>query len=192
MAQKVRLDALEDQKRDVRGAPANEQSLKEIAQSAVAAARGAMPDGLPPASQYASLSIDEVIAEAARYGFRLGNFVTEDELRLVTEYARRRHSEGQTPKTRAAAPPVPMQPAPQARIRGLKPSPSNTWRVECPVNMNNGSMVNYKQVSVGGGQMANMRHGAIVSANHYSPQVLQSMVDQGLKLIPLEDPETEE
>lgn len=185
MAPKVRLDALEEQKRDARGAPANEMTLKEVAAAAVAEAKGAMPDGMPAASPYATLSTTEVISEAARYGFRLGNFISEPDLRLVTEYLRQRSAEGPAFKPRPQGPPVPMQPMTPLKIRGLKPSSSNTWVVECPTDKP-------KQVSVGGGQMAMMRNGAIINVNHYSPAILQSLVDQGLKLHPIEEPEPEE
>lgn len=185
MATKVRLDALEDQKRDARGAPQNEMTLKEVAADAVAQAKRAMPEGLPAGSAYRTLSQSEVISEAARYGFRLGAYITEDELRLVTEWLRQRHAEGPAPKTREPAPPVPMQAVTPLRIRGLKPSPTNTWVVECPADKP-------KQVSVGRGQMAMLRNGAIVNANHYSPAILQSFVDQGIKMRPIEEPDPED
>lgn len=185
MAAKVRLDALDDQIRDKSGAPLKERSLKEIAQDAVAEAKRALPEGLPPDSPYKTLATGEVISEAARYGFRLGTYITEDDLRLVTELLRQRSASAPQNKPREPAPPVPMQPATPLKIRGLKPSPSNTWRVECPADKP-------KQVSVGRGQMAMLRNGAIVNANHYSQAVLQSFVDQGVKMHPIEEPEPEE
>jgi len=186
MAARVRLDALEDQKRDARGAPQNEKTLKEQAQEFVAEARKAMPDGLPAGSPYRTLEQSEVITEAARYGFRLGNFVTQDDLRLVTEWLRQRHSEGQAPKVREPAPPVPMQPAIPLKIRGLKESPTNRWVAEItPADKP-------KQVSVGRGQMAMLRNGAIIDGNHYTRAVLQSFIDQGIKLRPIEEQEPED
>lgn len=186
MPPKVRLDALEEQKRDARGAPQNEKTLKEIAQEAVADAKRAMPSGLPESSPYRTLEMGEVISEAARYGFRLGNFITEDEIRLVTEWLRQRHAEGAAPKVREPAPPVPAQPVTPIKIRGLKESKSNTWVAELtPADKP-------KQVSVGRGQMAVIRNGAIINANHYTRAVLQSFVDQGIKLRPIEEPEPEE
>lgn len=186
MPPKVRLDALEDQKRDVRGAPQNEKTLKEIALEAVAEAKRAMPDGLPAMSPYKTLAQTEVINEAARYGFRLGNFVTEDELRLVTEWLSQRHAESKTPKVREAPPPVPMQAFTPIRLRGLKESHTNRWVAEVtPADKP-------KQVSVGRGQMAMIRNGKIIDANHYTRAVLQSFVDQGIKLRPIEELEPDE
>lgn len=185
MAPKIRLEGLEEQKRGPDGAPLTEKTLKEQAQEAAAAARRILPDGLPPSSPYATLTSQEVVAEAARYGFRLSGFVGEDDLRLITEVLRIQSTKTPQNKPRDPSPPVPHQPSPPLKIRGLKPSPSNRWRVEVAGDKP-------KSIAVGRGQMAVFHNGAMVEANHYGPVVLQGMVDQGLKLHPIEDPEPEE
>lgn len=186
MAAKVRLNELDGAMVNQAGAPAGEQALRERARALVAAAQAALPDGLPATSPYCSLTATEVVAEAARYNIRLGPFMTENELRLVTEYARQENAKPRTGPTREPQPPTAHQPVVPLKIRGLKPSPSNTWRVG---GIPEGKR---KSVNVGRGQMASFGNGAIVEARHYSPQILQGMIDQGMKLEPIEDPEPEE
>lgn len=180
MAAKPRLDELESQKLGPTGARQTERTDKDVARALVEDAKRALPDGLAERSPYRSLEKSEIVQEAAHFGFRLGQYVTEDELRLITEYLAVRAKQAVARRQSAPPEPVPMQPIVPVKIRGLKPSASNTWRVHLPVDRP-------KTMAVGGGQMATFRNGTTVCANHYSLAIIQSFVDQGLKLTPIED-----
>ncbi len=177
---KPRLDDLESQKLGPTGARQSERTDKEVARAAVEEARRALPDGLAERSPYRTLTATEIVQEAAHFGFRLGQWVSEDELRLIVEYLAVRAKQAVTRRPVAPPEPVPMQPEAPVRIRGLRPSASNTWRVTLPTDRP-------RTIAVGGGQMATLRNGALVNVNHYSLAILQSFVDQGLKLRPVEE-----
>lgn len=184
MSQKVRLDALEAQKLGPEGEQHSQKNLRAAVDRLVSEAKEALPAGVPPDSPYRRMSKDEVIAEAARLDLRIGGMVTEDELRLVAEHARQKLTRVGAPLPSAPPPPVPMQVAPPVKIRGVKPSPTNTWRVD---------YVGDKPptVSVGSGHVTQLHRGATIDLNHYGQALVQSMVDQGVKLIPIEEPEAE-
>ncbi len=180
-----RLDELESQKLGPTGARQSERTDKEVARAVLEEAKRALPDGLAERSPYRTLTATEIVQEAAHFGFKLGQWVTEDELRLIVEYLAVRAKQAVTRRPSAPPEPVPMQPAAPVKIRGLKPSASNTWRVILPTDRP-------RTIAVGGGQMATLRNGALVCANHYSLAVLESFVHQGLKLKPIEDELTED
>lgn len=190
MAQKVRLDALEEQKLDQSGDPIAIKSQRDVAARLVHEAREAIPAGVADASPYKRLSKDELIAEAARLDMRFGAWLSEDDLRLVVEHYRLKLSGAPAVSQIAPQPPVPMQPSPPVKIRGLKESPSNTWIVRRTnfVHSMNGQM-EPPLVSVGNGQMARLRSGARIELRHYTVQILEGMVNQGVDLIPIEDSE---
>lgn len=177
---KPRLDELESQKLGPTGARQSERTDKEVARALFEEARRALPDGLAERSPYRTLTASEIVQEAAHFGFKLGQWLTEDELRLVTEYLAVRAKQAVTRRPSAPPEPVPMQPAAPVKIRGIRPSASNTWRVILPTDRP-------RTLSVGGGQMATLRNGTTVCANHYTREILQSFVDQGLKLVPIEE-----
>jgi len=177
---KPRIDELESQKLGPSGARQTERTDKDVARAFVEEAKRALPDGLAERSPYRTLERREIVEEASHFGFRLGQHVTEDELRLITEYLAVKAKQAVTRRTSAPPEPLPVEPPKPIKIRGLKPSQSNTWRVHLPVDRP-------KTMAVGGGQMATLRNGTTVNANHYSLAILQSFVDQGLKLTPIEE-----
>lgn len=181
---KPRLDELEQAKLDKDGESLSGITAKEIAGRLVAEAKSAIAK-VAPESPYARYDRDRLIGEAARLDIRVGALLGEEELRLVLEHQRQKLSGATVVKLADPAPPV--QPAaPRAvRIRGLKSSPTNTWRVVCPGDKP-------RTVSVGHGQMSTMANGKIVALRNYGEKILQSLVDQGVKLIPIEDPEPED
>jgi hypothetical protein len=184
MANKPRLDALEAQKQGPAGESLAEQSAKDIAIGMVREARAALPNGVPDKSPYKTLSRDDLVNEAARLDIRVIALMTEEDGRFVLEHARQQMATSRAPQIDNQPPPPPC-PVKQLKIRGLKPSPTNTWRVQCdPEKPPN--------VSVGSGQMSRLRNGAIINGNHYEQRVLQGFVDQGIKLVPIEEPDPEE
>lgn len=185
MAGKVRLDELENVKLDANGDQLAVKTQKEIATRLVREAEEALPKGVPADGPYARLTRDQLISEAHRLDMRFGALLTEDELRLVCEHYRIKLSVAGTPKPVAAQPPVPAYVPPPVKIRGLKPSPTNRWIVR-------DQREKRPPVSVGHGQMANLANGSIIELRHYSTAILQGIVDQGVKLIPLEDDKDED
>lgn len=186
MASKVRLDALEESKIDSQGEGIAAKNGKESARHLVAEAHEALPTGVPDNSPYKKLSRDDLLAEAARLDMRLGPLMSEEDLRLVIEVLRIKMTRGDNPPTGFEMP----QPAPDhkprpRKIRGLKPSASNSWVVI-------GRDQKAPPLSVGGGQMANFRNGSVLELRHYSENIMQSLVDQGLKLAPVEDGDPDE
>lgn len=179
-------DALEAAKLAPTGEPLAQKNAKELATDLVKAARKALPDGIAEDSPFKTWSRDALINEAAKREITAAGMMQEEDLRLVMEHHRRKmmaapHSSlPADAKPQASNPAVPMQPAPPPRkkIRGLKESPSNRWRVT------NATPI---PVSVGGGQVSTLRAGAIIERRHYSDQILEGMVAQGLKLEPIED-----
>lgn len=180
MANKVRIEGLSAQALDAAGEQIAERTAKEQARDLVAAAKAALPAGLPATSPYAKFTHDQAVNEAARLDMRLAPFMEPRDLLLVIENMRLAIVRGEERSPDPVAPPVPMPAPKQLRLRGVKPSPTNTWVVQCPGDRP-------KQVSVGGGHMTQMRNGKIVNAAYYSAATMQSLIDQGLKLIPIED-----
>lgn len=177
---KVLLPELEAAKLNSEGDSIAANTQAEFARRIVVDAQAALPKGVPGASPYAKLPKEGMLHEASRLDIVVGPLLSDEELRVVIEHARMKLMNAGAPKPSPPAPPVPMQPVVPVKIRGLKPSPTNAWIVKH-------SGERPKQVSVGNGQMAAMRNGARIELRHYSPQILQGMVDQGLDLIPVED-----
>lgn len=181
---KVRLDELEREKLDQDGESIAQQSARAVADRMVLEAK-AVVTKVQPSSPYAKLNRDQLLGEAARLDVRVGSLLPEEDLRIVLEHARLKLTGMTAVKPADPAPPVPASPVKPVRIRGLKPSPTNTWVVRCPGDKP-------RQVSVGGGQMTWFRNGKRVELRHYGEVVLQSLVDQGVKLVPIEEPEPED
>lgn len=184
MAGKVRLDELGAQMLDDKGESIASNTARELSQRLVIEARVAVTK-VPPNSPYAKLDQDQMLNEAARLGIRVGSLLTEDDLRFVIEHARIKLMGAGTPKVADPNPPVQQPPPKAVRIRGLKPSPTNTWRVVCPGDKP-------RTVSVGHGQMSTLSNGKIINLRNYGERILQSIVDQGVKLVPIEEPEPED
>lgn len=180
MATKVRLDALEDQKLDQQGDSLANKTQKEIASRLILEAETALPKGMPANSPYLKYGRDELLSEAARLDMRFGPFLEIEDLRLVVEHNRQKLITLGAPTLVDPAPPVPHHVAPKVKIRGLKESPTDTWVVR-------DAREKPPLISVGGGQMARLRNGSILELRHYSPVILQGIVDQGITLIPIED-----
>lgn len=177
---KVVLSELNASILDEHGEHVTARTAKEQARKLVDEARRALPAGVPDESPYKRLTHDQCLAEAARLEMRLGPLMSEDELRLVIEVMRQKMTRGDI-RAPAPQPETPMQPAPPPRrIRGLKPSASSTWIVketrETP-----------PLVAIGGGQLVRLVNGTRLELRHYSEKILQGVVDQGVKLIPIED-----
>jgi hypothetical protein len=182
---KIRLDELEQQKLDDKGESIASNSARELADRMVMEARAVVGKAVSPASPYARYDRDRLSGEAARLDIRIASLLGEDDLRFVVEHARIKLSGAGAPKLADVVTPVP-QPLPKAaKIRGLKPSPTNTWRVVCPGDRP-------RTVSVGNGQMSTLANGKIVQLRNYGERILQSIVDQGVKLVPIEEPEPED
>jgi hypothetical protein len=181
MANKVRLDALTAQAIDASGEQVQERTAKEQARDLVLKARVSLVGGLPSTSPYARFTHDQAMSEAARLDMRLAPFMSPEDLLLVIENIRLKIVQGDAPPPDPDQPPVPVPAARPIRIRGLKESPTNRWVVICPSDKP-------KQVSVGGGQMTVLRQGKIINGAYYTRDTLQSIVDQGVKLRPIEDP----
>ena len=183
---RVRLDELEQSKLDKQGDSISDKTGKEAAQALVAQARAELPNGVPDSSPYKKFSRDDLLAEAARLEMRMGPLMAEEDLRLVIEVLRIKMTNPQGLKTSVEMPPPAPNHVPKPKkMRGLKPSASNTWRVT-------GRTDKDPPVSVGNGQMAKFKNGAVIEMRHYSPQIVQALVDQGLKLVPIEDGEDDE
>jgi len=186
MGSKPRLDALEEQKIDTAGDHVVAKTGRELAKQYIADAVIALPSGVPDGSPYKRMTRDEMLAEAARLDMRIGALIAEDEqLRLVIEHRRVQITAGSAPPAAPPQEPAPDAPVSKVKIRGVRPSASNTWRVECSTDKP-------PQVSVGNGQMARLRNGSVIELRHYSEQIVQGIVDQGVKLIPVEDPEKDD
>lgn len=179
MANKVRIEGLSAQALDSAGEQVAERTAKELARDLVKAAKVMMPAGLPSTSPYAKFTHDQAVNEAARLDMRLSPFMEPAELLLVIENIRLAIVRGDERSPDPAAPPVPMPPPKLLKLRGVKPSPTNTWVVQCPSDKPKSVNVN--------GHMTLMRNGKIVNSAYYSPVTLQSLIDQGLKLLPIED-----
>lgn len=185
MAQaKAKLDELEAQKLDKDGGSIAANTARELADRLVMEARAALKT-IPTDSPYRNLDRDRLLAEAVRLGVQIGPLVSEDDLRFVLEHVRYRLATAGTPKAAPPAPPVAMQPPRLFKMKGLKESPSNTWKVVCPGDRP-------RTVSVGNGQMATLHNGKIVALRNYGEVVLRGMVNAGIKLVPIEDPDPEE
>lgn len=182
---KIRLDELEQQKLDDKGESIAGNSARELADRLVMEARGVIGKAVPSTSPYARYDRDRLFSEAARLDIRIGALLNEEDLRFVVEHARLKMSGAGAPRLADAAIPVTPAPPKMVRIRGLKSSPSNTWRVVCPGDKP-------RTVSVGNGQMSTMANGKIVVLRNYGERILQSIVDQGVKLFPVEEPEPED
>jgi hypothetical protein len=186
MAGKVRLDALEESKIDNQGDNVAAKNGREAARQLVADADAALPGGVPDDSPYKKFSRDDLLAEGARLDMRLGPLMKEDELRVVLEVMRTRIRLGTAPPPDPLPLPAPEQPRqPPRKVRGLKESKSGAWLVA-------GQHDRSPAVAVGNGQMARLRNGAVIEMRHYTPEILQGIVNQGVKLIPIEDPEVED
>jgi hypothetical protein len=180
-----RLDALAAAALDQNGEQVSVNHSKDAARELVRSAAAALPGGLPEASPYRKFARDALLAEAARLDMRLAPLMTEEELPLVLEHMRQQIVAGAKPSPVPAQPPVPMQPAPPVKIRGLKPSESGRWVVRTnPTDKP-------KNVSIGG-QMTTLRTGKVIDAAYYGPGQIQSIVDQGVKLVPVEDVKDED
>lgn len=184
MATKVRLDELSREMLDKDGESIAAAGARELADRAVLEAR-AFVGKLQPSSPYAKLNRDQMIAEAARLDIRFGSLLADEDLRHVLEHARLRLAAVGTPKVADPAPPVPPAPPKEIRIRGVKPSPTNMWLVT-------GLGERVKKISVGGGQVTTVRDGKVISLRNYGERTVRSIVDQGVKLRPIEEPETED
>lgn len=183
-------DALESAKLGSDGEQVRKKEAKEQARDLVASASKAMPSGIQANSPFVDMSRDAMLSEANRTDLIVGMLLSTDELRLVLEHQRqekiRTTPVAGTPvggKPREAPPPVPMQVVPPRKIRGLKPSPLNKWKVNVPWNNGIGPQ---RQISIGG-QMVTMRTGMIIELRHYEDNQLQAMIDQGVELEPLTD-----
>lgn len=184
MAGKVRLDELGAQMLDDKGESIASNTARDLAHRVVIEARAAISK-VPATSPYAKLDRDQMLSEAARLDIRVAPLLAEDDLRFVIEHARIKLMGAGAPKVADPSPPVQQPPPKAVRIRGLKPSPTNTWRVVCPGDKP-------RTVSVGNGQMSTLANGKIVALRNYGDRILQSIVDQGVKLVPIEEPEPED
>lgn len=139
--------------------------------------------GRMAASPYLKLTRDQLIGEAARLDIRVASLLGEEDLRAVCEHARLKLIGNQQPRASEPSPPVPPPKPKVIRIRGLTPSPTNTWVATC----HNG----YVEMSIGG-RMTKIRSGKIVQLRYYSEAILQAMIDRGIKLRPIEEPDPED
>lgn len=181
---KARLDELEAQKLDKDGGSIAATSARELADRLVMEARFAIK-AIPTDSPYRSMERDRLLGEATRLGVTIGALVSEEDLRVILEHIRYKLATANTPKTAAPAPPVTPAPPRSFKMKGLKESPSNTWRVVCPGDKP-------RTVSVGNGQMGTLHNGKVIALRNYGETVLRGMVNAGIRLVPIEEPEPEE
>jgi hypothetical protein len=182
-----RGDPLEDAKLGNDGEPLAENAAKDTARKLIAEATAALPKGVPASSPYAGYGRDALISEAVRMSISVGALMEDPDLRLVCEHARLRIARANAPAKLPVQAPVEEQRVVPVKIRGLKDSPTNRWRV---VESRMPEHIPY--VSLGDGQMWKPRNGAILELRHYSKQRLQSLVDQNVKLVPVEELDEEE
>ena len=149
-------------------------STKQVAADLVAKAKVLFPDGLPDDSPFATLAKDSMLQEANRVGMNYGAFMSDAELRLVLE-AHRHAASAPRGKPLPKQPPVPMHEPPKVELKNVPASKTNAWTV---------ANTEPKNVSLSG-QMVVMSPGKRIELRHYGADKLNSMVQQGIKLVPV-------
>ena len=180
-------DPLEEQKIGAEGEVMVEEDAKKTASRLIADARADLPKGVPASSPYVPYGKDQLISDANRLGISCGALLSLEDLRLVCEHARTKIARAGAPTARPAQAAVPEQRVVPVKIRGIKESPTNTWRVVETREPNR-----IPTVSFGNGQLSKLGNGAVLELRHYDRRTLQSIVDQGIKLIPIEEADPED
>lgn len=185
MATKQRpTDPLEDAKIDRNNEPVDNRNPKAIAAAIVAAARKALPNGVPEGSPFLSMTHDGMLQEANRTNLAASAIFTELELRLVLEH--RRHTTMQLPHTgvpvgsKLEDPPTPVPEPPPKRTtapapvtKATEPEPNATrWRVKNEP----------KRSFSFEGQMFQLHQGAIIELRHYGAAGIAAIRAQGAEL----------